>query len=72
MNAHARWEDRAAVENGRRRERSVAGKKTALFGSAAIGTPAPIDGFQNGDAPSRIACANAARSGAKKKPRSRA
>jgi hypothetical protein len=37
-----------------------------------MGTPPPIDGFQNGEAPSRIACANAARSGAKKKPMSRA
>jgi hypothetical protein len=49
--AQRRWEARAAVENGRRRKRSVAGKNTALFGSAAIGIPAPNEGFQNGEAP---------------------
>ncbi|HET7453799.1 MAG TPA: hypothetical protein VFL12_13715 [Thermoanaerobaculia bacterium] len=43
-----------------------------MFGSAAIGMPDPRNGFQSGEAPLRIAAANAARSGAKKKPRSRA
>src|SRR5258706_83850 len=31
--------DRTATENGRRRKVHVAGKKTELFGSAAIGIP---------------------------------
>ncbi len=70
--AEARKPARTAEEKGRIRKSHVAGKKTEWFGSAAIGIPQPIVGFQSGEAPWRIASENANRSGAKKKPKSRA